>query len=139
MGGVMSQVSQTVHLKASADDVWKMVGGFQALPQWHPAVLASKVEEIDGVEHRRLDLGGGASLLEKNMGEGEEKSYGYRIIDAGPLPIKEYNATITVTPTEEGCTVVWSSTFEGTADGASDVITGIYKAGFDNLKKMFGG
>ena len=41
-----------------------------------------------------------------------------------------------------GCTVEWESDFQ--ASGAPDndavqVIQGIYQAGFDNLKKMFGG
>ena len=43
---------------------------------------------------------------------------------------------------DSGCTVTWESDFQPSGapeNDAVDVITGVYQAGFDNLKKMFGG
>lgn len=133
----MTQVSRSLSLPASPADVWKVIGQFQGLPDWHPAVAQSEREEIDGVEHRRLSLVGGGEILEKSWG-GDGQSYGYEII-ASPLPVSRYRANISVTENEGGgSTVTWSSSFEATADGAADAIAGIYEAGFKSLKEKFG-
>ncbi|MEE8321011.1 MAG: SRPBCC family protein, partial [Gammaproteobacteria bacterium] len=71
-----------------------------------------------------------------------ERVYTYSIINS-PLPVANYTATIRVMDDGSGnSTVEWSSEFN--ADGAPEndaieVIQGIYQAGLDNLKKMFGG
>ncbi len=132
----MAQVTRSVTLNAAPGDVWALIGGFQALPDWHPAVETSTRDDIGGVEHRRLGLAGGGEILEKNLG-GDTMSVGYEIIDS-PLPVAGYKATISVADAGGKAVVVWASTFEGTADGASDVIAGIYQAGLDALAAKFG-
>ena len=71
-----------------------------------------------------------------------ERIYTYSIVDS-PLPAAKYTATICVKDNAEGKTTVeWSSEFEAKGAGeneAIDIIADIYQAGFDNLKKMFGG
>lgn len=61
----------------------------------------------------------------------------------GPLPVAGYKATLHVEENKDAksCKVEWSSSFEPA--GASEpeavkVIRGIYEAGFENLRKMFG-
>lgn len=135
----MVQVSRSTVIPASASTIWGTIGGFQSLPDWHPAVQASAREDRDGTEYRRLDLGGGAEILEKSLGAGDQMSYGYEIVEPGPLPIEDYRATITVAPLSNGhCVVVWTSTFDATAEGADGAIVGIYEAGFGALQERFG-
>ena len=132
----MAQLTRSVTLNAAPADVWALIGGFQSLPDWHPAVETSTREDIGGVEHRRLGLAGGGEILEKNLG-GDTMSVGYEIIES-PLPVANYRATLAVADAGGKAVVVWASTFEGTADGASDVIAGIYNAGLDALAAKFG-
>jgi hypothetical protein len=132
----MAQVTRSVTLNAAPGEVWALIGGFQAVPDWHPAVATSTREDIGGVDHRRLGLEGGGEILEKDLG-GDAMSYGYEII-ASPLPLADYQATISVADAGGKAVVVWSSTFEGTADGASDIVAGIYQAGLDALAAKFG-
>ena len=70
------------------------------------------------------------------------RSYSCSIV-SGPLPIDNYTSTLRVIEGEDGkATVEWSSEFEPAGAPESDVVKiveGIYSAGFDNLKKMFGG
>ena len=132
----MAQVTRSVTLNAAPGDVWALIGGFQGLPGWHPAVETSTREDFGGVEHRRLGLAGGGEILEKNLG-GDTMSVGYEIIES-PLPLADYKATISVADAAGKAVVVWSSTFEGTADGASDIVAGIYTAGLDALAAKFG-
>ena len=134
----MAQVTRSVTLNATPGEVWAAIGGFQSLADWHPAVETSTRDDIGGVEHRRLGLAGGGEILEKNLGV-DAMSYGYEIVES-PLPVANYKATISVADAGGGkVVVVWSSTFEGTADGASDIIAGIYTAGLDALAAKFGG
>jgi len=132
----MAQVTRSVTLNAAPGDVWALIGGFQGLPGWHPAVETSTREDLGGAEHRRLGLAGGGEILEKNLGS-DTMSVGYEIIES-PLPLANYQATISVADAGGKAVVVWASTFEGTADGASDVVAGIYQAGLDALAAKFG-
>ncbi len=137
----MAKVDMKTDLNVSADEVWKLIGGFNTLPDWHPAIEKSELEEEGSM--RRLSLAGGGTVIEKLVKlDDKERVYTYSIIDS-PLPVKNYEATIRVKDDGAGNTSVeWSSEFEaeGAAENeAMDVIAGIYQAGFDNLKKMFGG
>jgi PKD repeat protein len=92
---------------------------------------------------RRLSLVGGGTIIEKlEKKDDNERVYSYSIVDS-PLPVANYTASIRVIDDGSGkATVEWSSEFN--ADGAPEsdainTISGIYQAGFDNLKKMFGG
>lgn len=136
----MAKVSMSLPLGVSADEVWKMIGGFNALPDWHPAVEKSVLEEAGQV--RRLGLVGGGEIVERLESVNEhERVYSYTI-ESGPLPVSGYRATIRVRDEDGKATVEWSSDF--TPAGASEqdavaAIQGVYQAGLDNLKKMFGG
>lgn len=135
----MPKVTMSTDLQASADDVWGLIGGFNALPDWHPAVEKSELKK-EGQE-RVLSLAGGGKIVERLEKLSEnEREYSYAITDS-PLPVANYKATIKVKDGEDGCTVEWSSNFEavGPDNEARKAIEGIYQAGFDNLRKMFGG
>lgn len=124
-------------LPASADDVWKLAGGFEGMHEWHPAVESSK---IDG-RTRRLTLAGGRELVEELVRRDDTgHSYTYRIVDAGPLPVADYEATIRVerAPAGNGSKLTWESRFEpvGDAMAARSAIEGVYQAGLDNLSKL---
>jgi uncharacterized protein YndB with AHSA1/START domain len=136
----MAKVDMKTGLNVAPEEVWKLIGGFNALPDWHPAIEKSELEEEGSM--RRLSLAGGGTIVEKLVKlDDKERVYSYSIIDS-PLPVTNYEATIRVKDDGEGNTTLeWSSEFEaeGAAENeAMDVIAGIYQAGFDNLKKMFG-
>lgn len=135
----MPKVSMSTDLNVSADDLWKLVGGFNALPDWHPAVEKSELTE-EG-QTRTLSLAGGGTIVEKleKVDDGA-RTYSYVIVDS-PLPVANYTSTITVSGEGANSTVEWSSEFDalGGEQDAISAVQGVYQAGFDNLKKMFGG
>lgn len=59
----MPKISLNTDLNVSADEVWKLIGGFNALPDWHPAVEKSELE-AEG-QQRRLSIAGGGTIIEK--------------------------------------------------------------------------
>ncbi len=136
----MTKVNMNTSLNVSPEKLWEMIGGFNALPDWHPAVEKSELEEEGSV--RRLSLAGGGTIIEKlEKIDDNEHLYSYTIVDS-PLPVENYASTIRVKDDGSGnSTVEWSSEFspkDVPENDAVEVIQGIYHAGFDNLKKMFG-
>ncbi len=139
---MMTKVALKTELNVPADKVWELIGHFNALPDWHPAVEKSELEE--GGTIRRLSLAGGGSIVERlERIDDQEQVYRYSILES-PLPVANYSAELRVRPNADGssCEVEWSSDFNpagASIEDASKVIRGIYETGFNNLKKMFGG
>jgi len=137
----MSQVSKSLHLAVSADKVWELIGSFNALPDWHPAVQSSTLE--DGGTHRRLALVGGGEIVERlDKLDDDGRVYRYSIVES-PLPVNNYSSELRVVPDADGsgCTVEWSSDFDPfnvSPGDAEKAIHGVYKLGLENLQKMFG-
>ena len=133
------EVKQSVRLPAPVTDVWKKIGGFNALPDWHPMVKKSELAK--GGQERKLTLPGGATIVEK-LESKDDKSYRYSYsITDSPLPVADYHSTIEVHQEGKESVVEWMGRFEpkGTsAEDAQKAIQDIYRAGMDNLMRMFG-
>lgn len=136
----MAGISMSTKLSVPASQVWDLVGGWNALADWHPSIEKSELESGDQV--RRLHLAGGGEIVETlTHHDDNARTYSYEI-NTSPLPVANYKATITVREEEDGAQVEWSSNFQpsGASEGdAVATIQGIYQAGFDNLRKMLGG
>lgn len=136
----MTKISMSTDLDVSADQVWQLVGNFNALPDWHPEVEKSELTKKG--QERRLSLVGGGTVIERlESMNPKSRTYSYSIVDS-PLPMKSYKATIKVTGRGKGCQVEWSSEFEPNTGFENDVLKDLqdmYQTGFDNLRKMFGG
>src|SRR3546814_7926879 len=129
-------VSVSQKIPASAQQVWEMIGNFNSMADWHPLVQRSELEK--GGTVRRLTMPDGSTLVETLVSEdGKERIYQYAIPD-GQLPLSGYRATIRVSEDADGnCTAEWEGEFEPKSTDAEDLISGLYKTGFDNLRKMF--
>ena len=145
--GAAGQLSvvMSVEVNAQVSDVWATVRAFDRLQDWHPAVQSTTMtgspEQPGAV--RVLHLNGGGEIEERLMYFSDaSRTLIYQILNS-PLPISNYESYISATDAGNGKTVViWGSTFEakGAPDAkAKEVISGIYQAGFDTLKKKFGG
>ncbi len=136
-------VSQQAVLKVPASMAWALLGDFNGLNRWHPAVANSDLQgKGDQSGARRvLTLGNGAqikeTLLDYNDGS---MSYQYKITES-PLPVSDYVSTISVSSNEQGYAVVsWSSEFDAKDvpdEKAMEVIGGVYSAGLDALKQLY--
>src|SRR3546814_3276314 len=61
----MAKVNSTTELPVSAKTVWAVIGNFNALPDWHPAVAKSELKKQGGGTLRTLSLHGGGTIEEK--------------------------------------------------------------------------
>ncbi len=136
-------VMREATLDAAPTTAWKLIGNFNGLDVWHPA-LAGSTGKGSGTavgSTRALSLVGGGTIDEKLTAYSAAKhSLSYAILKS-PLPVKNYASTMTVSPTADGKSLVkWTSTFD--ASGADDakakeVIGGIYDAGLGKATAIF--
>lgn len=129
------EVRQVVELPAPPAAVWAKVGEWCAIKDWHPAVANCTADKKG---FRTLTLKDGGKIVEKLTKTGKT-SYSYDITD-GPLPVKNYTATLNAKRDSNGNTdLVWTAKFDA-AKGKSDqeaeaAIKGIFESGLANIKK----
>lgn len=137
------KVVETVELKAPASKVWNTVKDFDKWQSWHPAVASTDI--ASGGDNKRgtkrvLHLNGGGDVAETLTAWSNSAKRQTYIITSSPLPVDKYTSTMHVTSTKGGSKITWSSTFVpkgATPAEAKKAISGVYRAGFDNLQKMF--
>lgn len=133
-------VTTSVRVSASVRAVWRTVGAFTKLDAWHPAISAGQPEN-DG-QRRRITLVDGSEIVEDLIEHDDAgASYTYRMVQAGPLPVQDYEATIAVVDAGDGTAEVrWSARFEpaGNATLAEQTVRRLYQTGLDNLTTLFG-
>ena len=109
----MTKVRMETKLNTPADTLWKTVGGFNALPNWHPGIAKSETSGEGKDSTRTLSLAGGGSIVERlEEASATDKLYRYSIL-SGPLPVADYVAEIHVKDNGDGTsTLEWSSEFK---------------------------
>lgn len=80
----MARVLAPAKLAAPVAAVWDRVGDFNAVPQWHPAIWANRLE--DGGRVRRVSVVGGGESVERLIAHDVTRSYSYELAD-GPMPV----------------------------------------------------
>jgi uncharacterized protein YndB with AHSA1/START domain len=126
----MSQILRSRELPVPAARAWALVGQPASISDWHPAISESPVAG----NKRECTLADGARIEEEIRAHDDAaRSYTY-VITGGPLPVKDYAATIKVEATgAESCRVEWSANFEPLAPAAEveAMVGGVYDAGLD--------
>ncbi len=90
----MANTITSIEIPASPAQVWQLIGGFDALPDWLPYIPSSKVTEGGRVRH--LANPDGDAIVERLEAFNEkERYYTYSIMQA-PFPVTNYLSTIRV-------------------------------------------
>jgi hypothetical protein len=129
-------LSESVDVPVAGVKAWTAILDFCSIKDWHPVIAACEQFDQDGKTMRRLTTGDGGELLEELIEmDDPNMSMRYAIIES-PLPIADYVSTIAVTEAGDGATITWSSSFNAAGvpdEEALELMTGIYKAGLDEL------
>ncbi|RUP10328.1 SRPBCC family protein [Hyphomicrobium sp.] len=129
-------------MKDEQTRLWTQFGGWCSIKDWHPAIASCEESTEGDAKFRTLTLKDGGKIKEKLLDE-KPNFYRYEIVES-PLPVKNYQAQFALTPDdddEDEINFAWSAVFDanGKSDQeAKDVITGIFKAGLDNIKATAG-
>ena len=135
------KTTSTVKLNASADTVWELIGGFNSLPAWQPAVADIRLDDAGRV--RRLTMADGNTIVQTLLwSRGAERAYSYSM-DKCHLPVADYVSTLCVVEEAGGraCRIEWTCAFEPVGlseDEARKIIEKIHGRGLDRLKSLFG-
>lgn len=135
----MAKASAFVQIPVSADDIWQLAGGFNALPDWLP--LIAKSESGEGGRVRHLTTQDGTQIIERLRSfDDQGRTYSYSIVE-GPFPVTDYLATLKVVADgDQAARVEWSGTFtpQGISDAQAEAIfLEVYESGLQALKGNF--
>lgn len=136
----MATASSVIEIPATADQVWQLVGGFNALPDWLPFIVKS--EASDGGRVRHLETADGGVVVERLQSfDNVARTYSYSI-EQSPFPVSAYLATLQVEAlTEKSAKVTWSGVFTpvaGTTEAAvEELFAGVYSGGLEALRANF--
>lgn len=128
----MAEVHVTKQVAVAPDELWRKIGDFHGIDRWMPN--AQPTEAVNDGKARRFDLGTTA-LVEELVEEGNAW-YTYRITEAGPLPVENYEATLKVSSSGNGSVVTWDAKFDPRGVDESQavaIITGIFENGLSGL------
>ncbi len=151
-GPTRQKVTEQITINAPADAVWAKIKNFDALKDWHPAVAESPADKGNSEGSvRTLKLKNGGTLVETLESYNEaQKRYSYRAKDGGALPVTNYTSTLQVSGSGNSSTVEWRGAFyrgypnnnpppDQNDEAAVAAVTGVYKSGLENLKKLVEG
>jgi len=145
----MVQVRQSTVIDAPVDDVWRVLRDFNGHDRWHPAIATSAIEgalPVDAIGAvRRFRLADGGELREQLLSLSDDKhTLTYCLLEA-PLPLMGYVATIRLKPVTDGDGTFWEwrSEFRPPEHCREELTAlvrdGVYRAGFEAIRRMFGG
>jgi Polyketide cyclase / dehydrase and lipid transport len=144
----MVQVYVSSVIGASADTVWSRIRDFNALPQWHPGITDSRIENSQAADKvgciRHFHTRDGGVIREKLLALSDyDYSCSYEILES-PMGVTGYIATLKLTPVTDGdrCFAEWSAEFECAAGREAELTStigqGVFQTGFDALKRALG-
>jgi hypothetical protein len=143
----MVTVFETSVIDAPIDKVWEVVRGFNDLPNWHPAIADSRIEDdrdpctVGCV--RNFNLKDGENIRETLLAYSEiDYMFSYDMLTTG-LGLFNYLSTMELRPITDGnrTYIQWSAEFttnEGEEDEKAEMVgQGVFQGGFAALKEYF--
>lgn len=145
---------QSTEIHASAEQVWALVGNYNAWQRWLPMVETTRDAgdgRTPGALRTLILKDGGAQIVESlDSLDDAAKTLKYRIktVDVNVFPVNTYSSTITVKAGGNNDAIVeWrgayfraDQNFDPPArfndDAATAAVTALYTAGLANLKKV---
>lgn len=144
----MVKVYTSSVIGAPADRVWRVVRDFNGLPDWHPAIAESRIE--NGVPSdrvgciRNFTLKDGGRIREQLLALSDfDYSFRYSIMES-PMGVTDYIADFRLLPVTDGdqCFAEWTAEFDCAPERESELAElvgqGVFQGGFDALKQRFG-
>jgi uncharacterized protein YndB with AHSA1/START domain len=130
------EYTKSVEIAAAPETVWKAIGEFCGIADWHPAVEKCALSEKDGKAIRTLTLKGGGTIVEQQEARDDgAMRYTYTILE-GVLPVANYTSTIHVAQSGNGSKVTWTCNFRSKGapnDRVMKAISGVYEAGLKGI------
>ena len=125
--------------------MWARIRDFNGLPNWHPAIAESRIENGEPADKigcvRDFRLRNGDRIRERLLGLSDHDLFCTYSILESPMGVVNYVATLRLTPVTDGerTFAEWTAEFdcapEREAELVSNIGTGVFQGGFDSLKR----
>lgn len=137
----MPHVEATADLPIDVDTLWRQVGSFQGVGDWHPMLTKVDGEGESPGATRTATAADGSQQVERLQGaDPTEHRYSY-VMESTPLPVRDYTGRFSAHATGgDATTVRWSADFDVTSQDeaqAVEMIQGFLDAGLDNLRQRY--
>ncbi|HEX5380090.1 MAG TPA: SRPBCC family protein [Phenylobacterium sp.] len=131
-------LSRSVDVAGNPDAIWKAIGPFCAIRNWHPAIGRCAVDGKAQPTRTLTTKDGKATFVELQTARNDAAhSYSYSFTSS-PVPVTHYVSTFKVVAKSKGVsTVTWSSVYtpdRGKEQAALDALTGIYESGLAAIR-----
>ena len=144
----MVNVYVSTVIDAPADTVWARVRDFNGLPQWHPGIADSRIENGEPPDRigciRHFHTRDGGTIRERLLALSDyDYSCSYSILES-PMGVENYVATLKFTPVTDGARsfAEWSAEFDCVESRERELTeligNGVFQGGFEALKRHFG-
>jgi hypothetical protein len=131
-------------IDSSAQAVWARIRDFNALPQWHPIISDSRIEDRMASDQvgcvRNFHTKEGGLIRERLLALSDyDYTCVYSILES-PMGVTNYIATLKLTPVTDGdrCFAEWTAEFDCAAGREAELTQTIgqdvFQVGFDALK-----
>lgn len=139
----MARAYASAVIDAPIETVWDVVRNFNGLPDWHPAIASSEIEDGRAADSvgaiRSFFLTDGAQVREQLVAlDDRDHSLSY-IFVLPAFPVENYVATMRLSPvSDSGATFAeWSASFDEAPEDAGkyvDIVSnGVFAAGWAAL------
>jgi hypothetical protein len=143
----MSKVLVSSVINAPIEKVWLKVRDFNGLPDWHPAIVESHIENGNSSDQvgciRNFNTKDGGNIREQLLTLSDvEHFYTYSILES-PMSVENYVATLQLQPITDGNRTYaqWTAEFDCSPDEEESLInligSAVFKTGLESLKKLF--
>ena len=137
----MSIVVETGSFAVPASRLWELVSNFGALDEIMDGIDECVLEGEGIGATRRVTTRNGQIVESLDVLDHEKMTLTYSIV-SGPMPFKDYSATMVVTADgDDSCSLTWTGSFEADgvpAEKADRIASGVYRGGIAGYAKALG-
>lgn len=139
----MPEITETTEIPMSPDAVWRAIGGFGAVGEWHPMLERVELESRGARTTRVAHAKDGSEQVERLL-ESDPSRHSYKYcMERSAMPVREYFGELHVEPDgADASVVVWSARFDLAAEGDGKTIEAVRQfihAGLEGLGQRLDG
>lgn len=134
------EITRAVNLAAGSKEVWKVIGRFDGLMDWHPMVVRLETVGRGVGQLRKSFMTDGSEVVER-LEELDDARRLMRYTMVSGLPASDYTGVIQVRDKGAGCTVEWRVSYRLKGAGTPFIgatVNTIISKGLEGLKTRFG-
>jgi hypothetical protein len=139
----MPRITESVTLAADPELLWKQLGRFGSVGDWHPLLdfveVFGKGTRATRIAHAKV---GGDQVERLRALDPRRHVYRYSM-ERTSMPVRDYTGEFRIEPADGAASrITWSAQFELTADGDGRTVEAVrhfLHAGIENLKSIYGG